>query len=118
MAHEERLIAACGIDCTGCDIRRAVADPELRRRIIAWFKEERGRDVNPEAIRCTWCRGDRDGHWSADCWILHCCVDEKGLAHCFQCAEFPCARLVKWSKQNEGYGRAFACLEALRSTSR
>ncbi len=118
MTNEEQLIAACGIDCTDCDIRRAATDPELRRTIIAWFKEKRSLDVDPEAIRCTWCRGDRSGHWSPDCWILRCCVDEKRLAHCSQCADFPCPRLVEWSQQNEGYGRAFARLQAMRSASR
>ncbi len=118
MANEEQLIAACGIDCTNCDIRRAATDPELRRTIIAWFKAKRSLDVDPEAIRCTWCRGDRSGHWSPDCWILRCCVDEKRLAHCSQCADFPCGRLVEWSQQNEGYGRAFARLQAMRSASR
>ncbi|MEW6217241.1 MAG: DUF3795 domain-containing protein [Candidatus Bipolaricaulota bacterium] len=117
MPDEGRLISACGIDCTDCDIRRAPADLELQSTISQWFKEKRNLDVKPEAIRCSWCRGDRADHWSADCWILHCCVDEKGLAHCSQCADFPCSRLIEWAKQDKGYGRAFARLQAMRSAS-
>jgi hypothetical protein len=111
----ERLIAACGLDCTDCDMRQATTNPELQRTIARWFKEKRNRDVKPEEIHCTWCKGDRSGHWSADCWILKCCVDGKGLHYCSECPQFPCPPLGEWSRQNDRYGRAYARLLAMRS---
>jgi hypothetical protein len=108
-----RMIAACGLDCTTCDIRLVPSNEEAAARIVSWFKEmgwlEEGEGV-PEIIErsmyCQGCRGDRAVHWSADCWILQCCVDEKGLQHCFQCDAFPCGRLEEWSKGNKGYAAA------------
>jgi hypothetical protein len=53
-------------------------------------------------------------HWSADCWILQCCVDKKGLEFCSDCDEFPCEKLVEWSKGCEGYGKALERLKEMR----
>jgi hypothetical protein len=30
-------LAACGLDCGGCDIRRVLFDPAAAERIVAWF---------------------------------------------------------------------------------
>jgi len=115
MPESERLIAACGLDCTDCDMRQAATNPETQRKFAIWFKENRSLDVKPETIRCSWCKGDRSDHWSPDCWILKCCVDEKGLAHCSQCEVFPCPRLMEWSRKNDRYGQALARLSSMRT---
>jgi hypothetical protein len=115
MKDNAKLLAACGIDCTTCDIRLAPGDSVIRQGIVDWFRESLHREVAPDQIRCSWCKGDRTAHWSADCWILHCCVDERGLEFCSQCADFPCPRLVQWASQDEGYGRA---LERLKGMAR
>jgi len=47
-------------------VRQAIRNPELRRKIAAWFKEERNLDGKAEEIRCTWCKGDRSGHGVGD----------------------------------------------------
>lgn len=107
------MIAACGLDCGKCDIRLVPSDAIAAARIVSWFKEmgwlEEGEGV-PEIIErsmyCKGCHGDRAVHWSADCWILKCCVDEKGLKYCFECDAFPCGRLEEWSKGNESYTAA------------
>lgn len=108
------MIAVCGLDCTGCDMREATTNPELRRQHAEWFKRERGIDVKPEDIHCMGCKGDRSMHWSPDCWILQCCIDKKGLAFCSQCDEFPCARLEEWAQGNESYGKALDRLKDMR----
>jgi len=107
------LIAACGLDCSECDIYRASNDPETARRISAEFMRE-GRDVRPEEIHCSGCRGDRSEHWSPDCWILECCVDRQGLDLCNRCSDFPCAELTRWGERRERYRTA---LERLRTMS-
>lgn len=47
MPENGRLIAACGLDCTDCDMRQAATNPELQRKFVIWFKEKRGRAVVP-----------------------------------------------------------------------
>ncbi len=111
---ENGNIAPCGIDCAKCDILAATDDPKIAQHISDWFKQEMNKDIDPKDIRCAGCREDRDKHWSADCWILKCCVDDRGLQYCFQCDEFPCEKLVKWSQQDEGYGRALQRLKDMK----
>lgn len=115
MSKNGEMIAVCGLLCHDCDIRQATEDPKVAQKIADWFKRERKEDIKPKDIRCLGCREDRAKHWSADCWILQCCVDAKGLQFCYQCQEFPCNKLVEWSGQCERYGNA---LDRLKSKKR
>ena len=117
----EPLIAACGLDCGTCEIRLLPEDEQAADSAVAWYrgqgwlKEAEGvAEAIARKMYCRGCHGDRSIHWSADCWILHCCVDDKGLQHCSECPEFPCPRLVEWSRQNDGYARALQRLQAMR----
>ncbi len=112
MSHS--MIAPCGIDCSLCDIRRAKSEPELMEKILVWFKNERKLDLKPEQITCDGCLGDRSHHWSADCGILKCSVDEHKLQSCSDCGEFPCERLEKWTKGDAGYAKALGRLKEMR----
>lgn len=114
MAEDEKLIACCGLDCTECDMRLAVGKPELQREIADWFRDNLHKEIDPATVGCTWCRGEREGHWSADCWILKCCVDLRGRDTCASCPEFPCPKLVDWAGQNDRYADALARLRELR----
>jgi hypothetical protein len=124
MPEEERIIAVCGIDCTACPIRTADTKKESAECLIGWWKSkgwvkegEGVEDLMKRGPYCRECRGDRKVHWSANCWILECAVDKKGLTYCSECGEFPCARLVEWSKSEEGYGKAFDRLMHMKSAS-
>ena len=116
--HESGM-AVCGLDCAACDIRKVPTDAAAAQRVLEWFKSmgwlKEGEGV-PEIIErgmyCCGCHGDRTVHWSADCWILQCCVDERGLTHCSECGVFPCDRLNEWASQNARYTEA---LNRLRS---
>ncbi len=99
-------IAACGLLCGSCDIRLASDDQKLAESIAEWFKTELNEDVSPKDMHCEGCHGPREKHWSQDCWILHCCVDDKGLENCSHCKTFPCVKLVEWATQNDGYGES------------
>ncbi len=114
MSKNGEMIAVCGLECHKCDIRKATTDPKMTRSIADWFKKERNEDVKLEDIRCLGCKGDRAEHWSSDCWILQCCVDKKGQEFCCRCNEFPCDRLVQWSKQCERYGNALDRLKRMK----
>jgi putative nucleotidyltransferase with HDIG domain len=69
--------------------------------------------VSAEDIRCKGCKGDRDRHWSPDCWILTCCVDERGLEFCNQCEVFPCTRLAEWASTSPRYTAALERLKRM-----
>lgn len=53
-------------------------------------------------------------HWSSDCWILRCCVDEKGHKFCYECDVFPCERLSERAEQNDHYGQALDRLKEMK----
>jgi hypothetical protein len=110
------MIAACGLDCALCDIQRASDDPALAQEIIDWFDRELDVEVKPEDIHCDSCKGDRTNHWSPDCWILKCCVDDKGLDFCHQCLDFPCQELSDWAEKSQKYTEAFERLKRMSVT--
>ena len=65
---------------------------------------------------CLGCRSDREKkHWSGNCWILSCCIDDKNLDSCHKCPEFLCEKLDAWGKENEGYAKALQRLEKMRN---
>lgn len=109
----ERLIAACGLDCTDCALRTSATNERAAEELAGWFremgwiKEDEGvAEIQEHGPYCQGCRGDRAVHWAANCWILKCCVDEKGLSYCHECADFACPALVEWAAQNESYTEA------------
>jgi hypothetical protein len=121
---DDTMIAACGLDCTSCEIRLAPTDPAAAKAVIDWFKRQgwlSDGEGMAQAIErkmyCTGCLGDRDSHWSGDCWILECCVDQGGHSNCSECESFPCERLVDWAKQNDAYRAALVRLRQLRGAS-
>ena len=118
--HSE-MMAACGLDCGRCEIRLAPADPQAAEALMAWFRregwlkpDEGMEQVVERKMYCCGCLGDRSTHWSADCWILACCVDQHGYPDCSECEVFPCERLEAWATQNAAYGRALARLKGNR----
>jgi hypothetical protein len=118
MKYDKEMIAVCGLECHKCDILQATSDPKVAQEIADWFKKERNEDMKLEGIRCLGCKGDRAKHWSPDCWILRCCVDQKGLEYCYECGEFPCEKLTDWSKGSKRYGEALDRLERMSEKSR
>lgn len=114
------MIAVCGLDCSVCDIRRVPIDSAAAQRVVSWFRDqgwlaqdEGVNEIIQRSMYCKGCRGDRFVHWSPDCWILRCCVDEKGLDFCSECEEFPCLRLREWARSGK-YAQALQRLYAMR----
>jgi len=114
MEAKNDMIAVCGLDCGKCEILEASTNGELAKKISDWFKKERNTDVKVEDIYCQGCKGDKNKHWSPDCWILQCCVDEKGLEFCSECEDFVCEKLTEWAKGNERYENALNRLKQMR----
>jgi hypothetical protein len=121
--HAE-MMGACGLDCGTCEIRLAPTDARAAQVLVDWFRsrgwltaDEGMEQVLARKMYCCGCLGDRFTHWSADCWILACCVDERGHPNCSQCEAFPCDRLQSWATQDTRYGAALARLKATRPSS-
>jgi hypothetical protein len=118
------MIAVCGIDCTNCPLLKASlgdvhAAEGLARwwRSEGWLKEDEGAaEVLRGGPHCLGCRGERSRHWSANCWILKCCVDDRGLAFCNECDDFACEQLVEWAAQNDSYTEALNRLRRMRES--
>jgi len=115
-----RWLAACGLNCETCEIRLAPHDPVAAESVLNWFKsqgwltqDEGISEVIERKMYCTGCHGSRETHWSSDCWILVCCVDEHALNNCSECKDFPCGRLVEWSQGDASYHKALATLKAI-----
>lgn len=107
-------LGACGINCGNCDIRLASDDKEIAERLATGLSEKGIiAYATPDMFRCDGCRGDRSMHWSADCGILACCVDDRGQENCSECRDFPCTQLLEWSTQNERYEKALNRLKSL-----
>jgi len=117
-----QMIAPCGLDCNQCDIYRIRHDDEAAQRVIKWYKS-RGwlgeNDGVTQAIQkrmyCLGCRGDRNLHWTPNCHMLTCCLDDKKLQFCHQCADFPCEQLSKWAQDSVRHGEALERLKSMRS---
>jgi hypothetical protein len=72
----ELFLAPCGIDCAACRAR---------------LREKR---------RCGGCLGP-DGDLPASCRAcgIKACARERGIARCFECGTFPCARIIAIDKR-------------------
>jgi len=115
------MMGACGLDCGTCEIRLAPHDAQAAQAVTEWFRsegwlkpDEGMAQVLERGMVCCGCLGDRSAHWSADCWILACCVDGRGHANCSECPEFACERLEAWAVRNDGYRAALARLREPR----
>ncbi|MFW6197182.1 MAG: DUF3795 domain-containing protein [Thermoplasmatota archaeon] len=118
---KEPGLSACGLECKKCSIYLAHSDEGVAHEVMDWFIDmgwlegdveiEEFMDDGPY---CMGCHGDRETHWSPDCWILRCCVDEKGLDNCSECDQFSCERLEEWAEKDEIYSEGLERLKELK----
>lgn len=96
MTNAPMLLAACGLYCGACYHYRAT-QPDGSHLLDRAAAE--GRDLT--GFTCQGCRSNalyiHPG--CAQCAIRDC-ADERGIAHCGECVEWPCDRL--WTFQNDG----------------
>jgi len=112
---EEKIIAVCGLVCSDCKILNAPHNPEIAKELETYF-EGQWENVKMEDFHCNGCRNAEDC-WSDDCWIRDCCVLDKKLNYCYECQEFPCDKLKKRGKKNEGYKAALNNLKEMKKKS-
>jgi len=93
----DKLIACCGLNCSGCDARIAtVNDDDELRKVTAekWMTIYNAHGITPEMINCTGCRieGVKLAHCS-ECEILKC-VKAKGYSTCADCPDMDTCSVV------------------------
>ena len=122
--NEIEMMAVCGLDCETCDIRLVPIDPDAAQRVVAWFhemawlKENEGvAEIIEREMHCRGCREDRSLHWSPECPLLICCVDEKSLEHCAQCDEFVCEKLEAFASDSEAHREAVERLKEIATST-
>ena len=86
--EKNEMVAACGLICRDCSIRKAPFDSEAAQEVVAWFrsmdwlKEGEGLvEILEREMYCKGCHEDRSLQWAPECWILVCCADQKGLTY-------------------------------------
>ena len=95
MTSPERLnlVAPCGIDCGICELYTCRNDALLFSALML-------RGIPMDKIPCDGCRsiGGNCPVIKGECETSKC-VTEKKVEYCFECSEFPCAKLHPSSKK-------------------
>ncbi len=86
------LAAPCGIDCSLCQLYKALTDENLRALIIERLK------MPAEKATCTGCRSI-DGFCPVigEQCATYVCATKKGVDFCSDCDDFPCQKLMPCS---------------------
>ncbi len=80
------LVAPCGIHCGACPMYRVKDDPSLAEGLK--------KRINWDGVPCPGCRSakGRNMFTNGTC-ATYACVSARKHDFCFECKEFPCARL-------------------------
>ncbi len=96
---QKKMIAHCGLECSGCPTYLATQhdDDEARKKTAAYYAQQYGFNLKPEEINCDGCLADGGMliAYCRSCEIRACCR-EKALANCALCAEQPCDKLKEF----------------------
>lgn len=82
------LAAPCGTYCGECEAHKCKDDPALMERMRA------SKALKTEKLPCPGCRAIKGNCLAVDGTCLtYTCVTEHKVDFCFECPEFPCAKL-------------------------
>ncbi len=90
MENKIKLSAPCGLDCFNCELHESNLTEKLKELIHSKM------GIPKEEIACKGCRQQDGKHYhlpTDGCATLNC-VKSKGVAFCYECADFPCAFLA------------------------
>ncbi len=80
------LIAPCGIHCGACPLYKVKDDPSLRESLV--------KRINWNGVPCPGCRQGKGRHQLVEGTCpTYACSSARKVDFCFECAEFPCAKL-------------------------
>ncbi|MBU2510861.1 DUF3795 domain-containing protein [bacterium] len=95
MTIQNELLSPCGLYCGVCAIY--IADKENNQK----FKEKLAPvyAVKPEELQCKGCMSQDEDSIFFYCKIcpIKTCAKEKGFEGCYQCDDFPCDHIDKFS---------------------
>jgi len=111
--ENSKLIAICGLNCGEYNIYLAPSNPVIAKKLVKRF-DGMWDDVKDTDFHCSTCRGKLADYWTEQCWIRDCCVDNKKLEFCYECKEFPCIKLIIWTKKSERYANALQNLKDMK----
>jgi hypothetical protein len=86
------LLGICGVYCGACPTYRAYNDKD--QTLFDWVLKE---GMPRAEILCEGCLSNLVNEWCANCYFRKC-VKEKEVTYCFECKDFPCEKLVDFSK--------------------
>jgi hypothetical protein len=105
------LLGICGVYCGACTTYRAYNDND--QTLIDW---EVKMGMPRDEIYCRGCTSDLVNEWCSKCDFRKC-VEDKGITYCFECADFPCKKLVDFSKTRPHRTLGLQNLRQLKETS-
>lgn len=86
-----KIIAACGNDCSSCPRHLPKTDEELKHTAELWYKiGYRDHIVSNEEISCSGC--------SINNWCRYNviqCTTSKNISDCGKCIEYPCKNILE-----------------------
>ena len=102
MQTKRELTAPCGIDCFNCQIYEEVITDEFKNQLAAAY------GIEPDSIPCSGCRALKGNRVAFDTRLAfacdtYTCVTGRGHEFCFECADFPCARLQPTADRAETF---------------
>ncbi|OPY76996.1 MAG: hypothetical protein A4E64_01296 [Syntrophorhabdus sp. PtaU1.Bin058] len=91
-----QMTSPCGLDCFNCPAFLANKDIDIRKSISQRL------NLPLEEARCEGCRNTKGtiaflGD-NLPCAVFQC-TSEKGIAYCYECADFPCDHLHPYADQ-------------------
>ena len=86
------LLGFCEVYCGTCTTFRAYNDNDQ-----ALFARNIKNRMLPDQIFCKGCGSSILNEWCSIC-VFRICEKERGVAYCFECKDFPCKRLIVFSK--------------------
>lgn len=89
MTEQASLAAPCGLHCGMCLLYKALSDEKLRETLAQRM------NIPPEKATCPGCRAVV-GHCPVigEQCATFICAQERGVDFCYDCSEFPCAKLL------------------------
>jgi len=105
------LLGICGVYCGACSTYRAYNDND--QTLYEWEIKE---GMPPNEIFCKGCGSNLMNEWCSKCNFRNC-TKEKGIVYCFECTDFPCKKLVDFSKTRPHRTLGLWNLHRLKETS-
>ena len=87
------LTAPCGLDCFNCNLLESNLTEDTKMKVAEYRK------ISPDEVACKGCRAEngkcRYAEFDCATWA---CAEEKSVAYCYECADFPCGLLAPSAK--------------------